>query len=381
MSIYKRKSGRYAVVIAKAEGSTDRRSLGTFATRKEAQRAERDALTARERGIDLAPRSVTVADIMQRYLRDRKGRCEAKTLQEYEKITEAYILPHLGTRSLARLRPAHIAEWQQALTEKGGKNGRALSAKTTFHARSLLSGALRWACKMQLLTVNPCAAVDAPKVRRSQARALTREEVLHLLEACSESRWAPFVTLALTIGARRGELLALRWQNVHSESKTVTIEASLSQTKAGIALKGTKTDRTRTVPLSRPALEALQRQRVTQAADKLRAGGLYEDRGWVFADELGAWISPMAATDAYARIAQKAKISSTRLHDARHTAATTLLLAGVDVRTVAGVLGHSVATTTLSTYAHLMADTQRDAIDRLGEAFDAIAREKATPSA
>ena len=357
MSIYKRKSGRYTVVVAKAEGSTERRSLGTFATRKEADKAEREALSARDRGIDLAPRSATIGDVVQRYLRDRKGHCEAKTLQEYEKLAKAYILPHLGARPLPKLRPAHIAEWQLALTEHGGKDGRALSAKTTFHARSLLSAALRWACKMQLLVVNPCAAVDAPKVRRSQAKALTREEVLHLLQACSESRWAPFVTLALTIGARRGELLALRWENIHTESKTVTIEASLSQTNAGIALKGTKTDRTRTIPLSRPALEALQRQRVAQAADKLRAGGLYEDRDWVFADELGACISPMAATDAYARIAQKAQISSTRLHDARHTAATTLLLEGVDVRTVAGILGHSVATTTLSIYAHLMADT------------------------
>ena len=129
--------------------------------------------------------------------------------------------------------------------------------------------------------------------------------------------------------------------------------------------------------MSRPALEALQRQRVAQAADKLRAGGLYEDGDWVFANELGACISPMAATDAYARIAQKAQISSTRLHDTRHTAATTLLLGGVDVARWRE-LGYSVATTTLSIYAHLMADTQRDAIDRLGEAFDAIAEQKAT---
>jgi integrase len=310
---------------------------------------------------------------VQRYLHDRKGRCEAKTLQEYEKSSGAYILPHLGWRKLAKLRPAHVAEWQQALAESGGKERRPLSAKTVFHARSLLSAALRWALKMQLLAVNPCDAINAPKVRRSDAKALTRDEIARLLAASSASRWAPFVILALSLGARRGELLALRWDDVDAQTKTVTIAASLSQTKAGIALKGTKTDRTRTIPLSRLALEALQRQRAAQAADKLRAGGLYEDHAWVFADELGACVSPMAATDAYARIATKAKISSTRLHDTRHTAATTLLLSGVDVRTVASILGHSVATTTLSIYAHVMADAQRDAVDRLGNAIDAIA--------
>ncbi|HEY5427280.1 MAG TPA: site-specific integrase [Candidatus Tumulicola sp.] len=375
MSVYKRKSGRYAVVIAKAEGSTERRSLGTFASRKEADKAEREALTARDRGIDLAPAKVTVADVVKRYLRDRTTRVEAKTLQEYEKNANAYILPHLGAKPLVKLRPAHIAEWQHALGERGGKDGRALSAKTTFHARSLLSAALRWACKMQLLVANPCDAVDTPKVRRSDAKALLREEMERLLRVCDGSRWAPFVTLALTIGARRGELLALRWENVDTESTTLTIEASLSQTKAGIARKGTKTNKTRTIPLSRPALEALQRQRATQAADKLRAGGLYDSQGWVFADELGACMSPMAATSAYARIATKAALSSTRFHDLRHTAATMMLLAGFDVVTVAGILGHSSPMVTLTVYGHVLAEAKRKATDNLGSAFDAIVKE------
>jgi len=81
----------------------------------------------------------------------------------------------------------------------------------------------------------------------------------------------------------------------------------------------------------------------------------------------------MAATCAFDRIARKAGISTTRLHDLRHTAATTLLLAGVDVRTAAGVLGHASPTVTLSTYAHLMPEAQRDAVDRLGERLERLA--------
>jgi integrase len=84
----------------------------------------------------------------------------------------------------------------------------------------------------------------------------------------------------------------------------------------------------------------------------------------------------MAATSAYSRIATKARLSSTRLHDLRHTAATTMLLAGVDVATTAGVLGHSTPTTTLGVYAHVLSESKRKATDRLGDAFDAIAKEK-----
>lgn len=78
----------------------------------------------------------------------------------------------------------------------------------------------------------------------------------------------------------------------------------------------------------------------------------------------------MDATKAYGRIAKVAEISSLRLHDARHTAATHLLVAGVDVRSVSGILGHASATTTLSTYAHLVVDAQRDAVEKLGHRLE-----------
>lgn len=81
----------------------------------------------------------------------------------------------------------------------------------------------------------------------------------------------------------------------------------------------------------------------------------------------------MAASCAFERLARKAEISTTRLHDLRHTAPTTLLVAGIDVRTAAGVPGHWSPTVTLSTYAHLMPEAQRDAVDRLGERLERIA--------
>jgi integrase len=82
----------------------------------------------------------------------------------------------------------------------------------------------------------------------------------------------------------------------------------------------------------------------------------------------------MDATHAYGRIAKEVGASSLRLHDARHTAATHLLVAGVDVRSVSGILGHASATTTLDTYAHLIADAQRDAVDRLGDRLQRISK-------
>lgn len=378
MSIYRRKSGRYAVLVdlePTALGGRQRKSVGTFRTRKEAEAAERKALEARDRGIDLSPRTVTVAELLDRYLADREALDRGvKTLQEYRGCADRLIRPHLGGIAIAKLRPARIAEWVATLLKRGGKPAkkadgtlreRSLSAKSVYHAFTLLNGAMRFALRMELIGRNPCEAATRPSVKRSDAKALSPDEVTRLLRAARGTRWEWFLTLALSTGARRGELCALSWSDYDAESRTLTIRHSLSQTRDGITLKATKTGRTRTVPLSRVANDALQSQRALQARERLANA--------IFTDELGRRVTPMAATCAFDRIARKARISTTRLHDLRHTAATTLLVAGVDVRTAAGVLGHASPSITLSTYAHLMPEAQREAVDRLGERLERLA--------
>lgn len=286
-----------------------------------------------------------------------------------------------GGIALAKLRPTRIAEWRDELLRRGGKpikdergnlRDRPLSPKSVYHAFTLLHGAIRFALRMELIGRNPCDAVTRPTVHRSDAKALTTDEIAKLLGAVRGARWEPFVTLALSTGCRRGELCGLSWSDYDAEKATLTIRHSLSQTKAGVVLKAPKTNQVRTLPLSRMAIDALKAQRVLQAKERLAAGISYRNDDAIFADESGQRVTPMAATCAFDRIARKAGISTTRLHDLRHTAATTLLLAGIDVRTTAGVLGHSSPAITLSTYAHLMPEAQRDAVDRLGERLERL---------
>lgn len=115
MSIYKRKSGPYAVrfdLEPTTTGLRRRKSLGTYRTRKEAESAERKVLEARDSGIDLAPQAITVAQLMQRYLNDREALGRApKALQEYHGYNDRHIVPHLGNIRLAKLKTVRIAEW------------------------------------------------------------------------------------------------------------------------------------------------------------------------------------------------------------------------------------------------------------------------------
>ncbi len=365
MSIYRRNSGRYAVLIdldPTSLGGRRRRSLGTYATRKEADRAERDALGARDRGIDLAPRTVTIAELLARFLQERRERWAPKTYERCCEMAEQYVTPHLGTRTIAKLRPAHVAEWCAVLRERGGKKKRPLSSKTVHHAFMLLKGAFAWAVRMQLAAVNPLSAVDSPKVIRREAQAFAAEDIQKLLAAADGTHWQNLIAFALATGARRGEIAALRWDALDLDARTATIRASLSDTKAGTVEKTTKTERPRVVPLSAMAIDALRRQRARQAEDRLAARAPYADSGHIFQGPLGGHVRPYKVTDGFRKLARRAGVTTTSFHALRHTAATWMLVGGVDARTTAGVLGHSTPSTTLGIYAHVIASAQAAAV-------------------
>jgi integrase len=154
-------------------------------------------------------------------------------------------------RIFVRHRCTVRVKWISTLRQRGGHNGKPLSAKTCRHAFVLLSTAWRWAIRMQFAATNPLAAVVAPSVPRSKARALAVDEISRVLAAASQTRWGTFVAFAFATGMQRGEMCALEWRDVDLERGTANVERSLCETRDGAALQGTKTGRGRTVLLSR----------------------------------------------------------------------------------------------------------------------------------
>jgi hypothetical protein len=126
------------------------------------------------------------------------------------------------------------------------------------------------------------------------------------------------------------------------------------------------------IPLTAAAIDAFRRQRVLQNEDRLANGDIYQadPRRPVFTDEIGAQLTPKAATNAFARLAKKAGIGTTSLHSTRHTAATHLIAGGIDVTTTAAILGHSTPTVTLSIYSHVVEGNESAAMDVLGERLE-----------
>jgi integrase len=385
--VYKRGGVWFAIVEYPRDAKTGarvRKRTEGFKTRREAE-AERDRMRNEIRsGVDTVPEKITVAALLDRWLAGKTS-LSPTTRERYAGLI-ARVKPRIGGIMVTKLRPAHVQDlYTTLLTQcricslagdalppkhchKGG-----LSPTSVSHAHSLLKGVFDWAVRMQILVRNPIDAVqdDAPQRAAPKTEAFTDDEISKLLEAARSTTWDTAIMLALATGARRGELSALRWENVAIapgvdgvERGTVTIRASFSETKAGVALKSTKTGRERSVPLSSLALEALRLQRFRQAEDAFRAEDGYDAQGFVFADRFGKPHRPFAFTEAFRVIARTAKVRK-RLHDARHWTASHLLAAGVDVRTVATILGHSSPQTTLNVYAHQLAGLKEDAMARL----------------
>jgi integrase len=172
-------------------------------------------------------------------------------------------------------------------------------------------------------------------------------------------------------------LIALRWSDVDLENGKVRIGRGIVLGLDGLVEKDTKTHSVRTVALDDATVEALTVHRAGALTRLTEAGLAWRASSFVFTpvvDGSTPWF-PDSASRRFRRLCDVADVHGVRLHDLRHYVATRLLTNGVDVRTVAGRLGHRNAATTLNVYAHFLAETDRDAARQLGDVFmDALAR-------
>src|SRR5262249_12687506 len=242
-------------------------------SRRDANRELARLITAAHDGTLVEPSKVTLGEYLNSWLDGLHGLAD-KTRQEYARLIAHLVLPHLGGLELQRLRPAHIAAWHAKLLASGGKNGRPLSARTVAHAHHVLHTALERAVGTELLARNVAHAISPPKIATTEIEALKADQIAPLLAALKGHWLEPLAVLALSTGARRGEILALRWGDLDLDRATLRIARSLEQTIAeGLKFKSPKTARgVRTISLPAVAVEALQAHRKCQLERRMMLG-------------------------------------------------------------------------------------------------------------
>jgi len=199
---------------------------------------------------------------------------------------------------------------------------------------------------------------------------LTAEQSARLLAEIRHTRLYWPVLLALATGARRGEILALRWRNVDLDRGAVRVVESLEQTKAGLRFKAPKNEKTRPIALPAFAATELRRLKREQAEVLLRLGVRQTGETLLCARVDGDPMPPRSLTHEFEKAIRRAKnVPRVRFHDLRHTHATQLLLAGVHPKVAQERLGHSSISVTLDLYSHVTATMQEDAAAKLDMAF------------
>jgi integrase len=221
---------------------------------------------------------------------------------------------------------------------------------------------LRHAAQWGVVHQNVATLVDAPKARPSEVEVLTPEQVNMVLADLREHWLHPIAALALGSGARRGEILGLRWQDLDLDAGAVTITRAIEETSAGLAIKLPKTRHSRrVVSLAPVTIDVLRMHRRAQQEQWLALGwGKLSSEAFVFATVDGEIISPRSVSKAWERAAKRLGINA-NLHSLRHTHASTLIASGLDVLTVSRRLGHGSAAITLGVYAHLFKTDDRAA--------------------
>jgi integrase len=264
---------------------------------------------------------------------------------------------------LQALRPAVISKLYRDLADHGGRDGRGLSATTVAHIHRTLRKALADAVDVeQLLAANPAARSKRPRnIASEPLQVWTADQLGTFLTAARSHRLFAFYRLGAYTGARRGELLYLRWSAVDLDAAEVTFGGSTAVVHGQHVEGTTKSGRSRTISLDRDTVAILREHRRQQAEERLAAGSAWtETSGLVFVTKWGEPLYPDTVTALMTKLLNRHNRSATRplpharLHDLRHLHATTLLLAGVPVHVVAARLGHADPAVTLRVYAHVL---------------------------
>lgn len=328
-------------------------------TKREAQAKLSELLAAVGRGDYVEPSKLTVAEHVRARVDQwaAAGDVGARSAERYRQLVEHAIIPHLGTIALQKLRPFDVERWHTAL-QIGGRRRRAggLNARTIRQAHSILDKALREAEKNGLVTKNVCKLQAPPKMVKPESAILSPDQIKLVMERLRGRTLFPIVVTALFTGLRRGELLALRWANIDLDGPKLRVVEALEQLADGsLRFKPPKTKAgRREVTLPDVVIETLREHRRQQLELRVALGlGKMPDDALVFPVFDGGPRSLRAVSKEWEIFAASAGIREVTFHGLRHTHASQLIDAGVDVVTISKRMGHSSPTVTLSTYAHL----------------------------
>jgi integrase len=364
-SVRKRANGSWEarlVYVDEASGAVKRRSFygRTSADARKQMQAARARLAT---GAPVTDAKITVEAWCRQWLATTVAASSrrATTKELYEKLSRLHIEPSpFGRLTLDRVRPSDIDALVLRLRDKG------LAESTVQRIFVVLRLALDGAVRDGVIARNPASTMKQPSIERSEAHHLESAQVLALLDQAADTRYHALLRLIATTGLRKGEALALRWDDIDLDDGSLHVRGTLARVGGRLIVTPPKTALSRrTLPLAPAEVDLLLAHRGAQAAEREHAGPAWSEHGFVFTTETGRPMDPRNVLRALTTAASKAGLSGVNVHTLRHSAATAWIEAGVNIKAVSTLLGHADIRITADVYGHVSDAVARAAMQTL----------------
>jgi len=352
-----------------ADGKRRRKFVSVRGTKGQAQQKLRELLMDQHKGIAVTTEKISVRQWLVKWMAEYVvPNARTRTIERYQGLIDRHIVPAIGHVILAKLTPGDIQAMEAKLTDKG------MAPKGVELVHTVISGAYKYALRMELVWRNPSKAVTPPKVTRREVEPPDIARVKRLLSLAEEEEHPLFPALHLIAytGLRRGEALGLRHQDVNLEAGNISVVQSISRSlEKGIIVQPAKSNAgRRAVDLDDGTVNVLRAHVGRQLLRRMELEGLYQDEGLLFPGPLGEPLNPMALTRLYQSYAKRLGMERPRLHDLRHFHASVMLQNGASLLLVSRRLGHASVATTGDVYGHLMPGAQKEAANAFAKAMD-----------
>jgi integrase len=366
-SIFQRKDGRWSAVLSLGWRGGKRVRKHLYAsTAEEVRQAMTKALRERDLGmLPMAGASPTMERFLEQWLTSRNSSLRVRSREAYAAIIRRHLVPAIGRVRLEKLTPGHVQSMLDARLAAG------LSARSVLAVRIVLVAALKQGLRWGMVSRNVAELVSGPRAVNAEMKVLSPEQARQFLIACRGDELEALYWLALSTGLRRGELLALKWQDLDFERGVLSVRRALGRsTSEGIIIAEPKTPQgRRTVHLSAPVIAVLRAHRKAQLERRLQVGPEWQEADFLFTTGIGTTMDPSSLGKSFKAMLTKAQLPAVRFHDLRHSAATIALSQGVHPKIVSEMLGHSKISLTLDVYSHSLPTLQVEAADRIASAL------------
>lgn len=364
---------------APRDGTGKRRQIVRkgFKLERDAQEALDEAIKAYKHSIN-PPAQIVPVDLLlesfesyfTKWLKQHGAMKWGKLTLEINQRRAAYAIRKFGDVPLQQLTAERIKHDLAALRAHGGRQtkthpeGMPLSGKTVREIAALVNQCLKKAERRKYIAQNPMKYVDRPKAQKSEVQILETDDFEKLLARVRNTRYFAMVVFSADSGCRRGEVLAVRWQDIDMDSGVAKISKSLSETSSGLEIKTTKSGKTRHVNLSESTIQVLLEHRAQLEEDRRLFGSDYIDRDLVFCTPEGDYYVPSQITNRITEFMREAGVKSS-LHKLRHFSISMLLRhfsismllsKGAPLPVVSRRAGHADSAITLKIYSHVMRD-------------------------